>query len=211
MYMIMNYKVCAKCKVKLPATNEFFPLNKKLKYGVGCYCKKCNAQSQKERRLSNPEKEKEIRDRNYAKCKDKYNSTRNFKYHNDPEFRQKKIALDLRRTEEGRRKKENMSEESWKKHLESAKKSRLKYYDKYLANGREYADKNRELLITIAKEKRAALSDTYVKKVIQKTFKSDGIYLALSEIPEDFVKLKRKQLNIYRNVKNKKSENRNNF
>jgi hypothetical protein len=37
------------------------------------------------------------------------------------------------------------------------------------------------------------------------------MYLALSEIPEDFVKLKRKQLNIYRDVKNKKSENRNNF
>lgn len=209
--MIIKYKICNKCSINLPLTQEYFSKHSRTGSGFHNYCKPCRAKIAKEYRQNNPDKYKESRLKNYAKCKDKYNATRNFRYHNDPEFRQKKIALDLRRTEDGRRKKENMSEESWKKHLESAKKSRLKYHDKYLANGREYADKNRGLLIAIARENRATLSDTYVKKVIQKTFKSDGMYLALSEIPEDFVKLKRKQLNIYRDVKNKKSENRNNF
>ena len=31
----------------------------------------------------------QMRLKNYAKCKDKYNAIRNFKYHNDLEFRQK--------------------------------------------------------------------------------------------------------------------------
>jgi hypothetical protein len=207
----MNYKICNKCSINLPLTQEYFSKHSRTATGFHNYCKPCRAKVAKEYRQNNPDKYKETRLKNYAKCKDKYNATRNFRYHNDPEFRQKKIALDLRRTEEGRRKKENVSEEAWKKHLESAKKSRLKYRDEYLAKCRQYADKNRGLLITIARENRANLSDTYVKKVIQKTFKDDGMHITLSEIPEDFVKLKRKQLNIYRDVKNKKSENRNNF
>lgn len=206
----MNYKVCHKCNINLPLTQEYFSKHSRTASGFHNYCKQCRAEIAKEYRQNNPEKYKETRLKNYAKCKDKYNAIRNFKYHNDPEFRQKKIALDLRRTEEGRRKKENVSEESWKKHLESVKKSRLKHHDKHLAYTRQYADKNRMLLITIARQNRANLSDTYLKKIIQRSFKDDGIYLALSEIPMDFVELKRKQLNIYRDVKNKKSKNRNN-
>lgn len=206
----MNYKVCTKCKVNLPATNEFFPLNKKLKYGVGCYCKKCHAKSQTERRLSNPEKEKEIRDRSYAKIKDAYNAKRTLRYQNDPEFRQKRIALGLKRTKEGRRKKENMSEEAWKKHLERSKKARLKNPEKVKAYNHYYREVKGDLKLATERKNRAILSDTYVKKVIQKSFKIDGIYLAPSEIPTDFIELKRKQLNIYRDVKNKKNQNTNN-
>jgi hypothetical protein len=207
----MNYKTCAKCKVISPATNEFFPLVKKLKYGVGCYCKKCNAQSQKERRLNNPEKEKEIRDRNYAKCKDKYNSTRILRYQNDPEYKAKRKAMDLRYRESGAKKKENMSEESWKKHLERSKKARLKNPERTTAYNRYYKEIKGDLILANERKNRANLSDSYVKKVIQKSFKIDGVYLAPSEISTDFIELKRKQLNIYRDVKNKKNENRNNF
>ena len=201
----MNHKVCAKCKVDLPATNEFFPLNKRLKYGVGCYCKKCNAKSQTERRLSNPEKEKEIRDRSYAKTKDVYNAKRVLRYQNDPEFKAKRKALDLRRKELGRRKKENMSEESWKKHLERSKRARKKNPERTILYNNYYRKIKGDLVIAKQRKQRAELSDSYIKQVIQKNLRDEGVHVSRSEIPMDFIELKRKQLNIYRDVKNKKN------
>lgn len=210
MYMIMNKKTCTKCKVIFAATNEFFALHRGLKDGLHNCCKKCHAEQQKQRRLANPEKAKEIRIKSYNKTKEQYNAKRIWRYHNDPEYRAKRMDMDLKYRQSGARKKENRSEESWKKHLENSKKSKLKNPDKVLAYSREYSHKNRELLITFARENRVKLSDIYVRKVIQKTFRDEGIYVTLSEIPSDFVELKRKQLNIYRDVKNKKSKNRNN-
>lgn len=205
MYMIMNYKICTKCKVNLPSTNEFFSLNRYSKDGLTIYCKKCRAQYERERRLKDPVKQKEIRDKNYAKNKDVYNAKRNWKYHNDPEFRKKKIALDLRRTQEGRRRKENVSEESWKKHLERSANFRKENPEKILAYNKYYKELKGDQVILIARRKRKELSDSYIKKVIQKGLRDDGVFISLSEIPMDFIELKRKQLNIYRDVKKKKA------
>ena len=203
--MIMNYKVCNKCKVNLPATNEFFALHSRCRYGLATYCKKCQAQSQKERRLSDPIKEKEIRDRCYAKTKHISNAKRNWKYHNDPEFKAKRIAMDLRYRQSGARKKENRSEESWKKHVENTAKWRKKNPEKVLEYNRWYQEVKGDELIAIARKKRAELSDIYIRKVIQKALKDDGVCISRSEIPADFIELKRKQLNIYRDVKKKKA------
>lgn len=207
----MSYKVCNKCKVNLPTTNEFFPLHRRTRDGLATFCKKCHAQSQKERRLSNPEKEKEIRDKSYAKIKDVYNAKRKLRYQTDPEFKAKRKALDLRRKELGRRKKEYIPEESWKKHLERAKEFRKKYPEKVLAHNTKYRTRDKkDELNTIARKERLNLSETYIRNVIQKSFRDDGIFLSRSEIPMDFVELKRKQLNIYRDVKSKKNQNTNN-
>lgn len=203
--MIMNYKVCNKCKVNLPATNEFFALHPRCRYGLATYCKKCQAQSQKERRLSDPKKEKEIRDRSYAKTKHISNAKRNWKYHNDPEFKAKRIDIDLRYRQSGARKKENRSEESWKKHIENTANWRKKNPEKVLEYNRWYQEVKGDELIAIARRKRAELTDDYIKKVIQIGLKNDGVSISRSEIPLDFVELKRKQLTIYRYVKKKKA------
>ena len=209
----MNYKVCTKCKINLLATNEFFPLHKRLKDGLNSLnscCKKCHAQLEKERRLKNPEKQKEIRARNYAKNKDEINAKRILKYNNDLEYRTKRRAIDLKYTQSGARKKENISVESWQKNIERAKIYRLKNPEKVKAYNHYYREIKGDLKLANERKNRATLSDSYVKKVIQKSFKSDGIYLAPSEIPTDFIELKRKQLNIYRDVKIKKNKNTNN-
>jgi hypothetical protein len=201
----MNYKVCTKCKINLLATNEFFPLHKRLKDGLNSCCKKCHAQLEKERRLKNPEKQKEIRDRNRAKNKDKINAKELWKYHNDLEYRAKKIAMSLKYTQSGARKKENISKESHQRNIERGKVYRLKHPEKVIVYNRYYREIKGDLVKANERKNRADLSDSYIKKIIQKSFKSDGIYLASSEIPTDFIELKRKQLNIYRDVKIKKN------
>jgi hypothetical protein len=206
----MNYKVCTKCKINLLATNEFFPLHKRLKDGLNSCCKKCHAQLEKERRLKNPEKQKEIRARDYAKNKDQINAKRILKYNNDLEYRAKRKAVDLKYTQSGARKKENISVEAWQKNIERAKIYRLKNPEKVKAYNHYYREIKGDLKLANERKNRATLSDSYVKKVIQKSFKSDGICLAPSEIPTDFIELKRKQLNIYRDVKIKKNKNTNN-
>ena len=206
----INYKVCTKCKVNLPATNEFFPLHKRLKDGLNTYCKKCHAQLEKERRLKNPEKQKELRARNYAKNKDQINAKRILKYNNDLEYRARRRAVDLKYTQSGARKKENISVESWQKNIERAKIYRLKNPEKVKAYNHYYREIKGDLVKANERKSRADLSDSYVKYVIQKSFSDEGIFLSRSEIPTDFIELKRKQLNIYRDVKNKKNQNTNN-
>jgi type II secretory pathway component PulC len=97
------------------------------------------------------------------------------------------------------------SEESWKKHLESAKRARKKNPEKTILYNNYYRTIKGDLIIADARKKRAELSDSYIKQVIQKNLRDDGVYISRSEIPMDFIELKRKQLNIYRNVKNKKN------
>ena len=80
-----------------------------MKSGFHNCCKKCRAEDAKEYRAKNPEKTKESRLKTYAKHKDKYNEKRKIRYQNDPKFKAKRKAMDLRYRKSGARKKENRS------------------------------------------------------------------------------------------------------
>jgi len=203
--MSLNYKICHKCNNNLPLTQEYFSKHIRTKSGFHNLCKICRAKDAREYRQNNPDKYKESRLKNYAKHKDKYNANRLLKYHNDPEYRTKKIARDLKYRESGARKKENRSEESWKKHLESAARARKKNPERTIQYNNYYRKIKGDLVITMQRKQRAELSDSYIKQVIQKGLRDDGVFISRSEIPMDFIELKRKQLNIYRDVKNKKN------
>ncbi len=63
-----GYKYCAKCKEEKPATREYFSPGKRMKSGLKSWCKLCEAESTRESRAANPEREREkqqaFRDRN---------------------------------------------------------------------------------------------------------------------------------------------------
>ena len=52
----MNYKVCTKCKVNLPATNEFFHVQKRGLYNLKSNCKKCTTKYNKSKWITVPKK-----------------------------------------------------------------------------------------------------------------------------------------------------------
>lgn len=62
-------KTCSKCGKKLPATIEFFLVQKTGKYGFRSICKNCNRESLKLTKVKKPELYKEIKRRAYAKRK----------------------------------------------------------------------------------------------------------------------------------------------
>ncbi|MGN0974116.1 MAG: HNH endonuclease [Bacilli bacterium] len=71
-------KVCSKCKIKKPATIEFFAKSKSGKYGVSSYCKECKHKQDKEYNINN----KEIRTKYYETHKEeikKYQQTEKYK------------------------------------------------------------------------------------------------------------------------------------
>lgn len=52
----MNYKVCTKCKVNLPATTEFFHIQKRGLYNLKSKCKKCTTEYNKAKWVKVPKK-----------------------------------------------------------------------------------------------------------------------------------------------------------
>jgi len=52
----MNYKVCTKCNTNLPATTEFFHVQKRGLYNLKSHCKECNTKYNKSRWITVPKK-----------------------------------------------------------------------------------------------------------------------------------------------------------
>ena len=65
-------KRCPKCGADKPATLEFYGKNKKLAYGLRCWCKACEKIDRERRNLADPDRQK----RTWAKHKQKYNQRR---------------------------------------------------------------------------------------------------------------------------------------
>jgi hypothetical protein len=115
-----DFKICKICNNKLPATLEYWHKQKRCKYGLRATCKKCQCVIQKEYRKTPDAKEKhrvrqkewrinntlkvrEINIKSWHKNKLDYNSKRNYKFHNDNDYRDKKNISDkiYRQSEKG--------------------------------------------------------------------------------------------------------------
>lgn len=94
---IIELLICNKCKENKPATFEFFYRSKKTKTGYKQQCKLCIKAKNKQWRLNNPEKQKEINKRNnhdwYWKNRDKALHANKKWRKNNPE---KRIQINLR-------------------------------------------------------------------------------------------------------------------
>lgn len=64
-------KVCSKCRSEKPATREFFSPLKAGKYELHCWCKACMAADRADRRLADPEKNRDAKKRSRLRHRDK--------------------------------------------------------------------------------------------------------------------------------------------
>lgn len=149
-------------------------------------------------RKENREKHLEILRRSYAKNKNKYNETRNVKYHTDAEFREKKILEGLKYRMSGRRKELYHNDPNKTQKLKD-KWAKIKLnesaYAKRLAYTRKYKD---EVWIQKEREQRENLSDNYVIRVIKKQF---DFKIKTSEIPKEIIEIKKNNIKIKRLTK----------
>jgi hypothetical protein len=201
---------CTVCKKTLPLTNEFFHKQKAGLGGLKARCKSCESEAGKkyrskpgykeeharrarEWRKKNPEKHKEARKRAYAKHSAEYNAKRNWRYHNDPEYRAKKQALDKKRTENGSRRKSAYSKKDWERHLAARKK---------------YARKTNAAAKYYSKTK-VDYTDSFIKaRILSNISRYSDVKFTVDDITPEMIELKRKQLKLLHNVK-EKSKNRN--
>jgi len=186
----MEKKTCSKCKQTMPATTEYFYVQKRGKHGIKSTCKECDKAANRKRRSSpearekhrlyaiewrknNPERTKEInkacRDRN----KERINRERRERYWNDPEFRAKKIEQEKRYKESGGRAASNRKPENMEKARIRSRKRRQdpekKAHD-YKRN-QQWRRDNKDYLDKLHAKNRNQLAPSYVAQTLKMSVK----------------------------------------
>jgi hypothetical protein len=194
----MNYKICTKCAKKLPATLTYF--YKRSGDKLVATCKDCSKLLQSKWRNDNLEKVRAAERRYHHKNKEARNKRsreyRKEKYANSPEFRAKcKLKWE---SEYAGRRKDARSPEDWQEHL---KKRRMYMYNmsseqkqKIKLGLVQYRQKtNRK---EVEREQVRTLHDNYIKMQLVR-----NTPLSRKDIPPELIIEKRKQLKLFRNVK----------
>lgn len=140
----MQTKVCSRCKKELPATREYFQINRMGRYGLQSQCKRCRQTIAEE----NYEREAERKRKWYEKNKDRLRKEAKEKYWNDKSYREKKLKQNLRwRKLNPDKYKLSRAEHYLKNRDEIRARSKARYEEKkeeILNQMAEYRDQNRD-------------------------------------------------------------------
>ena len=182
----LNFKICVKCGLKLPATTEFWHVQKAGKYGLRSKCKKCSCNEMKDYRKSpeikekhrikmnewrkkNPEKALDISRKNYKINGKKYNEKKKVKYWTDEEYRLKRIEYDKKYKESGKRYESNSKPENREKAKLRSQLRRIddtkKEHD-YKRNAK-WREENKEHLQELWKSNRKELKPAYIAQTMR--------------------------------------------
>jgi len=201
-------KICVKCGLKLPATKEFWYVQKAGKYGLRSKCKKCSCNEVKDYRKSpenkekhrirmnewrkkNPEKALEISRKNYKIHRKKNNEKRKEKYRTDEEYRLKHIQYDKKYKESGKRYESNSKPENREKarlRSQSRRKDDTKKEHDYKRNAK-WREENKEHIQELWKRNRKELKPSYVAQTMR--IKVDELTPEILETKRIIIKLKR--------------------
>jgi len=202
------FKICVKCGSKLPATVEFWHIQKAGKYGLRSKCKKCSCDEMKDYRKSpeikekhrikmiewrkkNPEKTLEISRKNYKIHGEKHNQKKKEKYWTDKEYRLKCIAYDIKYKESGKRlesnsKKENR--EAARLRSKIRRQNETKKEQDYKRNAK-WREENKEHIQELWKSNREELKPAYVAQAMR--LKVKDLTPEILQTKQLIIKLKR--------------------
>lgn len=203
-----DFKICVKCGLKLPATAEFWHMQKAGKYGLRSKCKKCCCDEIKDYRKSpeikekhrikmiewrkkNPEKTLEISRKNYKIHGEKHNQKKKEKYWTDEEYRLKCIAYDIKYKESGKKfesnsKKENR--EAARLRNKMRRENETKKEQDYKRNAK-WREENKERLKELWKSNRDELKPAYIAQSMR--LKVKDLTPEILETKQIIIKLKR--------------------
>jgi hypothetical protein len=137
----------------------------------------------------------------WAKHKDSWNSRRVELYHNDPEYRAKKIAKDkeYKKSEKGQAMlhKQTVMENARVR----SRRNHLKNRDKDRAKNKEYRLNNKEYVQNIQTVRRRDLHDNYVGLIL-----THDISTHWKDIDPNLIELKRQLIILRRTIKQMKNE-----
>lgn len=179
-------KICTGCNKKLPANNNYFGSQKNGKYSLRSKCKECtkkirakytSTDKYKERhrlsmikyRKENPLKSKEISNRSRNKHKEKINKQARDKYLNDPFYKQKRLDIEKKYKDSGRRKEVQSTPEYLEKsRVRSANRRKNKEYrEKENLKSEIYRKENKDKLNKMHTEKILNLAPSYVAQTMR--------------------------------------------
>lgn len=243
----MNYKVCTKCDTNLPATTEFFHVQKRGLYNLKSNCKKCTTKYNKSKWIIVPKKT----EKTCSHCKvtfpltDEYFYTKTTKAgtivkkgcppinKDSKSFRSVCKKCNSKQTNIRKRRKlmikyidnpfVRKTKYDYPKGLTSMERQRICRIKNKGYEPETYADVMKKQMLARAKANRkynyAENLDIIPKAMIQKqvslaltdAFIANRLGFKIEDVPQEIIELKRKQLKFYRDVKNKKDKNRNNF
>lgn len=175
-----------KCLKELPATKEFFHVQKMGKFGLRSKCKECCKEYKKKYastdeykkrhreymakwRADNPEKALEIQRKNYRINGHKHNEKRKYRYENEPEFKAKIIEREKKYQESGRRlaasQKPEQKEKARKRNYERRKVKELREHDYKIKA--KYRKENQKAINEMHKKRREMLVPSYVAQIMR--------------------------------------------
>lgn len=204
----VDFKICVKCGVKLPATVDFWHIQKAGKYGLRSKCKKCACNEMKDYRKSpeikekhrikmiewrkkNPEKALEISRKSYKIHSKKHNEKRKEKYWTDEEYRLKRIEYDKKYKESGKRYESNSKPENREKarlRSQARRKDDIKKEHDYKRKAK-WREENKEHLRELWESNRKELKPAYIAQSMR--LKVNDLTPEILETKRIIIKLKR--------------------
>lgn len=204
----VDFKICVKCGIKLPATVDFWHIQKAGKYGLRSKCKKCACNEMKDYRKSpeikekhrikmiewrkkNPEKALEISRKNYKIHSKNRNEKRKEKYWTDEEYRLKRIEYDKKYKESGKRYESNSKPENREKarlRSQARRKDDIKKEHDYKINAK-WREGNKEHLHELWESNRKELKQAYIAQTMR--LKVNDLTPEILETKRIIIKLKR--------------------
>lgn len=197
----MKMRVCTKCGEEKPETAEYFYRNKKCRGGLHTACKVCHNKKTRKWQAENPEK---VRERNriyYAKNSEKVKgAVRRYRAENPERVREIQRRWYAENPEKARERSRRWNAENPEKVRESKKRRYAENPEKVMEENKRWNAENPEKVKEAKKRRRDRLAPVYLKGLISKKYNIDW-----SEIGDELINAKRREIKYYRQLKQLKN------
>ena len=182
----MKTRVCTKCGEEKPETEEYFCRAKTYRGGLNTICKVCRSKYHREWRAKNPEKMRESAERWRAKNPEKVREkSRRWYAKNTEKVKEATKRWRAENPEKARERQRRRYAENPEKGIEATKRWQAENPEKVRETKKRYVD---------------TLAPTYLKTLISAKYDIDR-----SEIGEELIEAKRREIRYYRQLKQLKT------
>jgi hypothetical protein len=193
----MKTRVCTKCGEEKPETTEYFYRNKASRGGLNTTCKACHNKNVEKWKAENPEKVRETIKRWQYENREKVRETvRRWQTENPEKNREKSRRWYAKNAEKVKETKKRWRAENSEKARERQRRRYAENPEKAIEAVRRWQAKNPEKVREAKKRLRNTLAPDYLKSLISAKYDIDR-----SEIGEELINAKRREITYYRQFK----------
>ena len=193
----MKTRVCTKCGEEKPETNEYFHRHKNCRDGLNTICKVCRIKDTRKWQAENPEKVREMNRRWHAENPEKAREkNRRWQAENPEKVREKNRRWRAENPEKVREMNRRWQAENPEKAREKNRRWYAENREKEKERTKIWQAENPEKVKEAARRRRNTLAPYYLKILIANKYDIDR-----SEIGEELMEAKRREITYYRQLK----------